>query len=265
VSRLEHVLTDFARDDRLQAAAYFRRDGEDNGVVSQARRLAGEWLETVVPGGALAVRASGPLPFFPSVDNADWIFLFHLLLGDIRHPSPAVKYVGTMSRDAFYPFAAPRGVATEELADLFAAGLFALLSRPRHEVLLLASSSAYWAEIAWRRQEVILELVSRLRSSCAGPGMSVVHGAEAALRAALAVYSSVEEVSCDLAELFGSVMRDIDVWTSLLSSVAGERSLEDSLRDLGLSEFTTWLEPTGSPSNPHVHALHRDQEIVTSA
>jgi hypothetical protein len=246
VSRLDHVLTDFALDARLQAAMYFR-DDEDNGVVRQARRAAGEEQATVVPGGAIAVRSAGPLPFFPSVFHERWIFLFQLLLaGDIRYPSPAVKYVGTMRAGASCPFAVPRGAPAEELADLFADGLFALLPRPRHEVLLQASSPGYWAEAAWRRQEEILQLIARLRKACAGPGMSLVHEAEASLRAALAVYSSVEEVAFDLAELFGALMRDADLWTSLLTSVAGSRTLEEALRDLGLQEFTTWLEPTGS-------------------
>jgi len=244
VSRLDHVLTDFALDARLQAAVYFR-DDDDNGVVRQARRWAGEERETVVPGGAVAVRSGGPLPFYPSVFNEKWIFLFQLLLaGDIRYPSPAVKYVGTMRADAACPFAVPQG-APSELADLFADGLYALLPRPRHEVLLQASSPAYWAEAAWRRQEDILQLIARLRRACAGPGMSLVHEAEASLRAALAVYSSVEEVAFDLAELFGALMRDADVWSSLQTSVAGTRPLDEALRDLGLQEFTTWLSPTG--------------------
>jgi hypothetical protein len=112
-------------------------------------------------------------------------------------------------------------------------------------VLLQASSPAYWAEAAWRRQEDILQLIARLRRACAGPGMSLVHEAEASLRAALAVYSSVEEVAFDLAELFGALMRDADVWSSLQASVAGTRPLDEALRDLGLQEFTTWLSPTG--------------------
>ena len=56
----------------------------------------------------------------------------------------------------------------------------------------------------------------------------------------------MEEVAIDLAELFGALMRDADLWTSLLTSVAGSRTLEEALRDLGLQEFTTWLEPTNS-------------------
>jgi hypothetical protein len=250
VWRLAHALTDFAREPRLYAAGYFQTDQDDNSVLCHAKRLAGERQEIFVSGGALIVRSAGPLPFFSSAYNEDWIFMFNLILsGEVTHPSVTVKHIGSVNQDVYYPFQVPRA-KSEELGDLFAEGLFSLLCLPRHEVLAEAGSAAFWEHAAWSRQDMILRLLRVLRDDCSGPGMSVVHDAEESLRAALSVYSSVDEIADRLAGFFWSLLRDLETWTAFLDSFGTLRTIEEALAELDLAQFTTWHVPPGSRTPP---------------
>jgi hypothetical protein len=217
---------------RLGDVGYVRRD--DDSVVHQARLLLGEPAEPVTAGGALVVRADGPLPMFPPTYGADRLFLFHLML------TSDVRELGRVCHRNGYPFTVARARQTE-LGDLFAETLFGLLPSSPHEVLAVASSPTFWAEVVWRRQELILRLLASLRATCGGPRVGVAHDAESALRAALAAHSSVDELASTLADYFWTVAQDQARWSACLSRASGELTLDESLTELGLASHTTWL------------------------
>src|SRR4051794_11847474 len=82
--RLGDVLADFAQCPHLQVAGYLQKDFDDNSVVCHARRLVGLSQEGFVSGGAMVVRCGPELPFFPSVYNEDWLFMFSLILDGLH-------------------------------------------------------------------------------------------------------------------------------------------------------------------------------------
>jgi hypothetical protein len=255
--RLNDVLADFDNSPDLHAAGYFQRDFDDNSVVCHARRLVGMPQETFISGGALAVRCAGPLPLFSAAYNEDWLFFLHLML-DGRHtcPSSAVKYVGTVHQDEYYPFTMPRALS-EELGDLLAEGLFTLVGDPRENLLATASSPHFWQQAIEARCQMITELLTELYRRDGGSS-AVVLDARKALHAALNVYASTDAAAA-LAEFFTAYLCDLDEWAALLASVtpaspADALSVPEALELLGLDRCTTWYG-----NGPGLDALPRQR------
>jgi hypothetical protein len=242
--RLDDVMADFASYPDVHAAGYFQRDMDDNSVVCHARRLVGRPQEIFISGGALAVRASGPLPFFSQAYSEDWLFLLPLIL-EGRHtlPSSAVRYVGTIHQDTYYPFTVPRA-RSEELGDLLAEGLYSLIGEPREDLLATASSVSFWEQAVDERSRMISELLADVYRLGNGTRQGVMADAEQALQAARSVYTDPEiEAAEELAEFFVAMLADQKDWSDLLTSMTPSSpndtlSIESALETLGLAGNT---------------------------
>lgn len=250
--RLDDVLADFATYPDVHAAGYFQRDMDDNSVVCHARRLVGRPQEIFISGGALAVRAGGPLPLFSRAYNEDWLFFLPLMLeGRHTRPSSAVRYVGTIHQDTYYPFTVPRA-RSEELGDLLAEGLFSLVEEAREDLLATASSVAYWENAVDQRCRMISELLADLYCLGGGARRGVVADAEQALLTARSVYtdSSINPAEA-VAEFFDALVTDQDEWSRLLNGLTpatpGDAlSIEDALDTLGLADQVIWYGGRGT-------------------
>jgi hypothetical protein len=244
--RLDHVLADFSHSSDLHAAGYFQRDFDDNSVVCHARRLVGMPQETFISGGALAVRCAGPLPLFSAAYNEDWLFFLDLMLNGVHTcPSSSVKYIGTIHQDAYYPFLMHRAMS-EELGDLLAEGLFNLIGEAREDLIATACSPDYWLGAVENRRRMIIDLLGQLNRGGDGFQRGVIADAEAALHAALAIYTGPPAKPAEaLAEFFTALLGDREKWAGLMRSVTPEPSsspldLKGALAVLGLEQYVTW-------------------------
>lgn len=246
--RLDDVLSDFAANPRLRAAGFLQKDFDDNSVVCHARRLAGHPQAGFISGGALVVRCGGRPPFFPSAYNEDWLFFFCAMLeGRHSHPTDAIKYVGTVHQSPYQPFSVSRA-RSEELGDVLAEGLFALLDTAGPDLCAIARSRRYWQEIIWRRQDMILDLIQEFRSRRPGPGQDQLAQIDDALRAALGVYEGPRgRWAAALAQYFDLLMLDLSSWHRHLDTVtpASSRdvlSVPEALARLGLTTEVSWYQ-----------------------
>jgi len=258
LSRLDDVLADFATYPDLHAAGYFQRDMDDNSVVCHVRRLVGRPQEVFISGGALAVRAGGPLPLFSSAYNEDWLFFLHLML-EGRHtlPSSAVRYVGTIHQDTYYPFSVPRA-ESEELGDALAEGLFSLIGEARADLLAEASSVAFWEQAVDARCRMITDLLADLFRLAGGDRHGEMADARQALQASHHIYTDPAiNPAVALAEFFEAFVLDQDEWSRTLagatpSSSSDVLTLEEALESLGLEKHVTWF--AGRPNQIRKHA-----------
>ena len=237
LTRVDDVLADFATYPQLHAAGWFQRDVDG----AQA---------TFVSGEALMVRCRGPLPLFPTAHNDAWLFVLHLLLGGWHTcPSSAVKYVGTI-------YGGPQPQAgSEELGDLLTEGLFSLLSLPREELFVSASSRSFWDEVIDERRRMITEQLFDLYRQ--GPLSGAKADAEAALRAAFNLYNAEgEPPSESLATFWSGLLEDQSTWSTLLASVtpaptSDALTLDEGINLLGLSGSASWYRAIRrSPDTP---------------
>ncbi len=248
--RLDDVLADFAADTRLQVAGYDAVDFADHSVLGHALGLLGRAPGTFITGAALVVRCGGPLPFFAASYNEDWLFLLGLMLEEgSSMPSSAVKRVGSVFQERYDPYNVGRAQA-EELGDLLAEGLFAMLGTPREDLLGVASSSAYWRERGRERRDLIHHLVSEIGAlRYRHPRADLAYEA---LNGALAVYVQVEGWAERLAEYARSWQSDLVRWPELLDNLTPVnsreiRDLPSAIAALGLTGCTQWLG--GQPAN----------------
>lgn len=245
--RLDDVLAEFHEYPQVRAAGYVQKDFDDNSVVCHIRRLSGRPQEGFISGGALVVRCQGRLPFFPATYNEDWLFFFALMLqGHHVLPSSTVRLAGTVHQSAYYPYSAKRA-QSEELGDVLAEGLFALVGMPLEDVATAARSKDYWGEVVWRRQNMIIALLREHRQKYPETVHSVLADVDESLRASLAIYEgSVERWGISLAQYIRTLLVDLELWDELLAQVSPPRladasSLADALGDVGLTEYATWL------------------------
>ncbi|MGN9908296.1 hypothetical protein ACTMTJ_12200 [Phytohabitans sp. LJ34] len=126
---LDDDITDIRPDDMRSAAALLSSYSAvglenvgfpDNSVVCHAYRAVGEYQDSFVGGGAMAVPGRST-SFFPNIYNEDWFFL----LDDTGFGRVAVT--GKVAQKEFDPFSDPRRARAEELGDCLAEGVYALL------------------------------------------------------------------------------------------------------------------------------------------
>jgi hypothetical protein len=217
---LDDLLTDLARQPDLQAAGYLQRDFDDNSVVCHVRRLLGHPQGSFVSGGALLVRVSPGLPFFPGTYSEDWLFLFQLMAqGAHSLPSSAVKWAGVVHQRPYDPFSALRA-RSEELGDLLAEGLLPLLGDPDPDLYHRARSAAYWEHVLRERQTMIIKLLGEVRARHSPPLTGRLADVDVALRAALSVCADEPGPWADrLAGYLSDYLADVGEWRELLGKV----------------------------------------------
>ncbi|MCT2581539.1 hypothetical protein [Actinophytocola gossypii] len=132
----------------------------DNSVVCHAYREAGGPQSTFLGGGALAVGADALDSFFPNIYNEDWFFL----LGESGLRPTALT--GHAVQQPYDPFAHWQRARYEELGDLLAEGLFALLEdgkTPRH------ATYSFWRGFLVRRFRFINDVMTMVRGADLDP------------------------------------------------------------------------------------------------
>ncbi|MET8997389.1 hypothetical protein [Amycolatopsis sp. NPDC004169] len=146
----------------------------DNSVVCHALRDTGEDQDVFIGGGALVVGEAAFSSFFPNIYNEDWFFL----IDGLRRRSVAVT--GAAIQAAYDPYCDPRRARSEELGDILAEGIFALLDIGRG---LEDANGAYWAEFLRDRRRLISAIIARAAGSVNKPEQRA--RVSAALKAAI--------------------------------------------------------------------------------
>lgn len=127
----------------------------DNSVVCHANREAGEFQETFIGGGAMAVNVRAATSFFPNIYNEDWFFL----ADENQRRRSAV--VGRATQQEYDPFDAGRARG-EEFGDCLAEGLYALVDTDQ---LGRAKTTEYWQEFLAARRRLIADIMTAVARS----------------------------------------------------------------------------------------------------
>lgn len=254
VLRLNDVFAAFAASPDLKAAGYLQKDFDDNSVVCHVRKLAGLEQEEFISGGALVVRCTDEIPFFPAAYNEDWLFLFAVMLQDRQRPSSGVQRIGSVHQAAYYPFKTPRARG-EEFGDVFAEGLFALLDQPAVEIVRAAASVEYWKDVVHERKTMITAMLGQFQEQHGATDHQVINDVDSCLRAALAVYpGSLAQSATLMTTYFQSLMADLGAWyeyTERLGQDAGGcQGLPEALASLGVEGAVEEVWPQSVPWLP---------------
>ncbi len=235
---------------RTRAVGWSLRDFDDNSVVCRARGEEGYPQGQSIGGGALLVRCSGFLPFFPSVYNEDWLFLLGLRYhkrGTSRvwlSSKDVVLLGGSVRQDPYHPYE-PGRARWEEFGDVMAEGLFSVvhpdsltyferLSRKarRNPFCEGIRNRDYWAEVVRCRAAMLARLIEDVDKV----GEQERPEVEAALLEARQAHHDLFWVPAEdtagrgvrvlnegaiafLAEYAGRYKRDEDRWMRFLDSV----------------------------------------------
>jgi hypothetical protein len=245
--RLEDVSADFANYPNLHVAGFMVREFNDLSVFRHARTLVGDHRDGFLGAGAVFLRCSRLMPFFPEIYNSDWSMLFPLIsTAQHYYPSSAVKIVGTLHQSPYDPFLTARA-QSEELGEIFIEGVYDLLRTDRHRRSAVAGSREYWVQILRSRRTLILDTLVKLDLAVAEHGQDICGRASAAVQAGFAVYSELEDPARDLAEYFRLWCHDLAKWRTYIDQLcreAGNRpvSIQDAISLLGLNDSAHWVK-----------------------
>jgi hypothetical protein len=138
----------------------------DNSMVCHAARLAGFEQDTFVGGGALGIRVTDSTPFFPSVYNEDWLFLFDLI------DRNAVALAGELTQLPYDPYQPPQIGWKQEFGDVLAEGLYRLFHEERNTEparIERAMQVSHWSRVVELRLSLIddirVELLARMKQN----------------------------------------------------------------------------------------------------
>jgi hypothetical protein len=217
ISRPGNIERLAAQLDRHQVAGMIVRKHPDNSVVCHARRDAGLQQDVFLTGAALGVHCNSlPLSFFPDIYNEDWFFFAPEAAG---RQLPGVGYA---TQPEYDPYASAKRARCEELGDLLAEGLYALIaeehwSLPFGEQLRVATR-AYWSRFIEARRQVLTEtktlLVGCLDRKCD------TRRASSAIASLKAAESQLDKITADLCVNFISAWReDLADWQKFSNPV----------------------------------------------
>jgi hypothetical protein len=133
--------------DRFDVAGLRIGGFPDNSVVCHAHRDTGGNQDTFVGGGALVVPTDRYPAFFPEIYNEDWFFL----LDNVRLRRTTL--VGEVKQRTYDPYVDPERARGQELGDVLAEGVFALLDCGQR--VQDADSIEYWRSFLGRRSRFI--------------------------------------------------------------------------------------------------------------
>ncbi|OLF16286.1 hypothetical protein [Actinophytocola xanthii] len=209
----------------------------DNSVVCHAYREAGGPQKTFIGGGALAVGARSMTSFFPNIYNEDWFFL----LDDEGLRRSAVA--GEVRQAPYDPFATRQRAAKEELGDLLAEGLFALLDDGR---TTRDATHRFWRGFLVTRFRFINDVLAMVDSTVRDGDRR--RRMLTALRAARAQCESIRADQC--VRYLAAWRSDRVRWRQHLDELRARkgpevRGLEKLLSYLGIAHEAWHSRPTG--------------------
>jgi hypothetical protein len=143
-----------AENRATMAIGWAAENFSDNSVIGHARRHCGDEQEVFVGGGALLVRCSVDVPFFPDIYNEDWLFLIALALRS-SDPARALVSAGRVDQEPYQPFT-ERRARSEEAGDVIAEALMNRLEDGRGRQLNL--TPAEWRAVLKARSKLITDL-----------------------------------------------------------------------------------------------------------
>jgi hypothetical protein len=126
----------------------------DNSVVCHAHRDTGGNQDTFVGGGALVVPTDRYPAYFPEIYNEDWFFL----LDNVRLRRTTL--VGEVKQRPYDPYVDPDRARGQELGDVLAEGVFALLDCGQR--VQGADSPTFWESFLERRLRFIQQVLDRI-------------------------------------------------------------------------------------------------------
>lgn len=203
------------------AVGFYIDDFPDHSVVGHASRIVGTAPQTFVSGGALVVDLRESVPFFPTIYNEDWLFLYEWTrLGKVYSAGHARQL-------AYEPFDAPARAYGEEFGDILAEGLHQLVY---HNAERDSLDPRYWSSQLAGRQDRI-ECTARLISASGVPGplRSLIHRS---LRAALERQASLRPES--FVGFLHAWRADLRTWQARLSALPTADCIVTALRHLDL-------------------------------
>ena len=194
----------------------------DNSVVCHAYREVGNFQETFIGGGALAVGVDSMTSFFPKVYNEDWFFL----LDDQELRPTAVT--GHAVQKPYDPFANETRARTEEFGDCLAEGVFALFDNGRR---IEDADSRYWRQFLRSRLELINGVLAEVDGLDRDPAEK--RRMIAALKAARGRCMIIEPELC--VEYLVALRNDRKVWRDFVDYAPTCSGPVDALAELGLT------------------------------
>ena len=105
----------------LAAIGWTSEEFNDNSVIGHARPYCGRPQGVFIGGGALLVRTSCRVPFFPDIYNEDWLFLIAVALA-APDPRAALGWAGRVHQEPYEPFSEKRA-KSEEAGEVIGEGL----------------------------------------------------------------------------------------------------------------------------------------------
>jgi len=156
---LAHAVRAMRADDDLRAVGWPLVAFDDNSVVGHARPLVGLPQDIFISSGALLLRMTEEIGFFPEgIYNEDWLLLIQIL-GTAPDYQRALARGGPVRQNP-YPAFCPRRARSEEAGEILGEGLMNLVEDhgPGFPGLM---SGRYWKRVMAGRRSLLRRIVER--------------------------------------------------------------------------------------------------------
>jgi hypothetical protein len=202
----------------------------DNSVACHALRSSGHDQDVFIGAGALLVDLTGPLPYFPSIYNEDWLFWHDFVI------QGEIGIAGDVLQTPHEPFADPGRAQREEFGDVLAEGLYALIHERRS--VLVGCMPTYWVGVINDRREMLLGTERRLWKLREHQGYTWNgYEIQQVLRSVDASKNALESISpADLAEFTTMWRYDLYCWRSRLHRLPHFGRITEALNWLGIRD-----------------------------
>lgn len=195
----------------------------DHSVVSRAHQLSSVSENFLVGGAALLVDPMSPLlGHFPSIHNADRLFLYDALMHRKVHYAP-----NAVERVPYDPLTDLRRAGAEEFGEVIGAGLVAYAQHRGRSLVPLYE--AYWREFLAHRRDFIAGILRRLDAQPPSPRRLM---ARRAVLAAQQQHEIITPATC--VRFYQHWRRERRIWQERLTRLRPAAGVGEALCALGL-------------------------------
>jgi hypothetical protein len=120
-AQLYKVVDILERDD-VSIVGFNANDFPDHSVTVHAKRWINGPIDSFIGAGALAVKITPELNFFPHIYNEDWFFL----LAEHLYGQRKIVWAGNIKQNRYNPYKNPQRAKSEEMGDILGESLLGL-------------------------------------------------------------------------------------------------------------------------------------------
>ena len=244
------------REEDVSIVGFNARNFPDLSVINHAHRWVDGPIDSFLGAGALLIKISPSIGFFPHIYNEDWFFL----LEDFLSNRGRIIWAGSIEQDKYNPYKVRKRAIQEEPGDVLGEGLMRLViatnmenksGRPTIGSIVKKADTVFWEHEIDRRIQYIQNTMLAIRDKRmpSKQKYTALNALDVSLKLLIAKDTSI--TAQNLAEWTLNWGKDLRLWRRQIYTGAQATNLIDGLKILNIYDNFIYSSGGKEKASPH--------------